>query len=86
MKVLYDDEVDALYVPIQPEFYVHITKEVDEARTVDLDEKDRVVGIEVMGASQRVRLTDLIEPFGLEQFKEAFEQIEQHPFRSRENP
>lgn len=85
MKVLYDDEVDALYVPIMPEFYVHISKEIDEGRVVDYDDKDRVVGIEILGASLKVRLTDLIEPLGLEQFKEAFEQIEQHPFRSREH-
>lgn len=84
MKVLYDDEVDALYVPIQPEFTAHISKEIDEARVVDFDEKERVVGIEIMGASLKVRLTDLIEPLGLEHFKESFEQIENHPFRARQ--
>lgn len=68
MKVRYDGDVDALYVPLRPETPVSRSVVVDANRVVDLDASGDAVGIEVLGASHGLRLTDLTDQYGLGRF------------------
>lgn len=58
MKIEYDRDVDALYIRIQ-EKKVYCTKEVDEGINLDLDEKGRIIGIEIIGAVERYSRKDI---------------------------
>lgn len=58
MKIEYDKEVDALYIRIQ-EKKVARTKEVEEGINLDLDEKGKVIGLEIIGATERYSLEDI---------------------------
>ena len=76
MKVRYDNDVDALYVPLRPETPVSRSVVVDANRVVDLDESGDAVGIEVLGASHGLRLTDLADRYGLGRYTEALLLVE----------
>jgi hypothetical protein len=54
---------------------------VDDDRTVDMDDSDRVVGIEVLGASEGFILQDLVERFSLDAFAEHLKKLEQAKFQ-----
>ncbi len=85
MKVLYDREADALYVPLQKRgTAVHRSVFVDDATTVDLDIRGEPVGIEVLGASHGVRLLNLVERFDLKGYEDVFRGIENHRFHAVE--
>ncbi len=58
MKIEYDKEVDALYIRIQ-EKYVARTQEVSEGINLDFDAEGRLIGLEVLGASERYSLSDI---------------------------
>lgn len=83
MRITYDNEADALYVPVRPGASVARSVIVDDDRVVDIDAEGRAVGIEVLGASHGVHLLDLIARFSLTEFYDAFREIETHPFRAR---
>ena len=76
MKVRYDNEVDALYVPVRQGTPVSRSIAVDVNRVVDLDASGQAVGIEVLGASHGLRLTDLADRYGLAEFAEALLLVE----------
>ena len=79
MRVAYDSEVDALYIPVRPgEIAASIV--VDEDRTVDIDENGSAIGVEVFMASKKVRLHDLTVRFDLHPFSPDFRKIEMHRF------
>lgn len=55
MKVYYDDEVNALYIKLseeQPDGVVEISEDIH----IDTDADNKVVGIEILNASERVDL------------------------------
>jgi len=58
MKIEYDREVDALYIRLQ-EKNVARTVEIDEGLNIDLDEKGKLIGLEVLDAAARYTLTDI---------------------------
>ena len=58
MKIEYDKEVDALYVRLQ-ERYVARTVEIEEGLNLDLDENGKLIGLEVLDATQRYSLADI---------------------------
>ncbi len=58
MKIEYDAEIDALYVRLQ-EKYVDRTIEIEEGLNIDLDENGRLIGLEVLDATERYSLADL---------------------------
>ncbi len=58
MKIEYDKEVDALYIRIQ-EKHVSRTQEVSDGVNLDFDEEGRLIGLEVLGASERYSLSDI---------------------------
>ena len=58
MKIEYDREVDALYVQLQ-EKYVERTIEIEEGINIDLDESGKLIGIEILDATERYSLSDI---------------------------
>jgi uncharacterized protein YuzE len=58
MKIEYDKEVDALYIRIQAKKVLH-TKEIEEGINLDLDEDGKVIGLEIIGITERYKLEDI---------------------------
>lgn len=58
MKIEYDKEVDALYIRIQ-EKEVSRTKELEEGINLDLDDVGKIIGLEIIGATERYNLKDI---------------------------
>ncbi len=58
MKIEYDREVDALYIRLQ-EKYVSRTVEIDEGVNIDFDENGKLIGLEVLDATERYTLADI---------------------------
>ena len=58
MKIEYDKQVDALYIRLQ-EKYVARTLEIEEGLNLDLDEEGKLIGLEVLDATERYTLSDI---------------------------
>jgi len=58
MKIEYDREVDALYIRLQ-ERHVARTLEVEEGVNLDFDENGRLIGLEILDATERYPLADI---------------------------
>jgi len=58
MKIEYDKEVDALYIRLQ-EKHVNRTVEIEEGINIDLDKKGKLIGIEILDATERYSLSDI---------------------------
>jgi len=58
VKIEYDKEVDALYIRLQ-EKYVARTLEIEEGLNLDLDEEGKLIGLEVLDATERYTLSDI---------------------------
>jgi uncharacterized protein YuzE len=58
MKIEYDNQVDAIYIRLQ-EKYVTRTIEIEDGLNIDLDENGKLIGLEVLDATERYALTDL---------------------------
>lgn len=59
MKIEYSKNVDALYIKIR-EAKVVDSMDIEEGVTIDLDEKGHIVGIEILDASEKLELSDLV--------------------------
>lgn len=59
MKIEYDKEADALYIRLR-EAYVEDNIDIEEGITIDLDEKKHMIGIEILDASKKLSLKDLV--------------------------
>lgn len=59
MKIEYDREVDALYIRLK-EASVDDNMDIEEGLTIDLDENRHIVGIEILDASKKLSLKDLV--------------------------
>lgn len=59
MKIEYDKEADALYIQLR-EANVDDNIDIEEGVTIDLDEKKHIVGIEILDASKKLSLKDII--------------------------
>lgn len=59
MRIEYDKEADALYIRLR-EASVDDNIDIEEGVTVDLDEKRHIVGIEILDASKKLSLEDLV--------------------------
>lgn len=60
MKIEYDKEVDALYIRIQEKKVVR-TKEIEEGINLDFDAEGKVIGLEIIGATERYSREDLFK-------------------------
>jgi len=58
MKIEYDKEVDALYIRIQ-EKHVARTRDIEEGVNIDIDDEGKVIGLEIIGATERYSLEDI---------------------------
>ncbi|MDI6632186.1 MAG: DUF2283 domain-containing protein [Thermoanaerobacteraceae bacterium] len=67
MKVYYDDEVDALYLKFGDETPEVI--EISEGVNLDTTSEDKIVGIEILNASQKMDLKTILS-YSLEFEKE----------------
>ena len=59
MRIEYDKEADALYIQLR-EVNVNDNIDIEEGITVDLDENRHVVGIEILNASKKLSLSDMV--------------------------
>ncbi|MDY6769296.1 MAG: DUF2283 domain-containing protein [Candidatus Nanohaloarchaea archaeon] len=60
MKATYDSEADAMYIHVG-EAEVAETEVVDDTTVLDLDEDGTVIGIELLGISQRVSIPEEVD-------------------------
>lgn len=58
MKLYYDEKVDALYLRFDDSVVIE-SEEVKEGIILDYNNKDQVVGIEILGMSKRIPLPEL---------------------------
>lgn len=59
MKIEYDQEADALYIQLrQAEAEDNI--DIEEGVTVDLDKDGHIIGLEILDASERLELSNLV--------------------------
>lgn len=59
MKIEYDKEADALYIQFR-EVHVDDCMDIEEGVTVDLDGERHIVGIEILDASKKLSLKDMV--------------------------
>lgn len=59
MKIEYSKGVDALYIRLR-EAKIVDSRDIEEGVTIDLDEKGHIVGIEILDASERLELSELV--------------------------
>lgn len=60
MKIEYDKEADAVYIYLQQKKSAK-TIELSELVKVDLDEEGKLIGIEVLNATQNYSLSDIFD-------------------------
>ncbi|HHT9113757.1 MAG: DUF2283 domain-containing protein [Planctomycetes bacterium] len=58
MKIEYDIEVDSLYIRIQEKEVSH-TKELEEGINLDMDDEGKIIGLEIIGATEKYNLKDI---------------------------
>jgi uncharacterized protein YuzE len=58
MKISYDAKADALYIKFQDGLAAR-TRKVEEGLLVDVDEKGRLYGIEIIGMKGRIPIPEL---------------------------
>ena len=58
MKIEYDKEVDALYIRIR-EKRIAKTQEIEDALNIDIDEEGKVIGFEILNATQRYSKSEI---------------------------
>ena len=59
MKIEYSKDVDALYIRLR-EAKISDSRDIEEGVTIDLDEKGHIVGIEILDASEKLALSELV--------------------------
>jgi uncharacterized protein YuzE len=80
MRITYDPKVDALDISLHRGASVAKTVCIDERRNVDLDAHGDAIAIEILWASEGVVLDDVVERFGLYEFKDDFRRVSQMTF------
>ena len=58
MKIEYDREVDALYIRVQEKFVAQ-TQEVAEGINLDFDADGKLIGLEILDATERYSPSDI---------------------------
>lgn len=59
MKIEYSKNVDALYIKLR-EAKVADTKDIEEGVTIDMDEHGHIIGLEILDASEKLNISDLV--------------------------
>ena len=71
MNIIYDDKKDLLYIRFEDRAQDVVNKRVSEDVVLDIGEKNRIIGIEIVDASKHVSLESLL-PIKYEIVEEAF--------------
>ena len=58
MKITYDNEIDALYLHFQKGVFSR-NKEVEEGIILDIGKNNKILGIEILDASNRIKPKDM---------------------------
>ncbi len=59
MKITYDAAADAVYLRLSHSGGTVTTKQVDQDILIDFNQRDQVIGIEVLSASKRLKMSEL---------------------------
>ncbi|MBI4686297.1 MAG: DUF2283 domain-containing protein [Nitrospirae bacterium] len=59
MKIEYSKDIDALYIKLR-EAKIADSMDIEEGVTVDLDEKGHIVGLEILDASDKLNISDIV--------------------------
>jgi uncharacterized protein YuzE len=60
MNILYDDKKDLLYIRLDDRTQDVVNKRVSEDVVLDIGERNRIIGIEIIDASRHVSLERLL--------------------------
>jgi len=60
VQILYDDRKDLLYLRLDERTQEVINRRLSDDVVLDLGEDDRIVGIEILYASERINLSELL--------------------------
>ena len=60
MKITYHEKTDLLYIRLDERPQQVTNREVSDDVILDIGDDGRIVGIEILGASQRLRLSELL--------------------------
>jgi uncharacterized protein YuzE len=59
MKIEYSKSVDALYIRLR-EAKIADSMDIEEGVTADLDENGHIVGLEILDASEKLNISELV--------------------------
>ena len=59
MKIEYSKDIDALYIRLR-DAKIADSMDIEEGVTVDLDDKGHVVGLEILDATDKMDLSDIV--------------------------
>lgn len=59
MKIEYSKGIDALYIKLR-DAKVADSRDIEEGVTVDLDDNGHIVGIEILDASEKLNISELV--------------------------
>lgn len=59
MHISYNDKTDLLYIRLDDRKQEVINKRISDDVVIDIDENDKIVGIEIMSASTQIDLENL---------------------------
>lgn len=60
MRIYYDDKADLLYLRLDERKHEIINKRITDDIVLDLGDKDKIIGIEILDASKHVNLEVLL--------------------------
>lgn len=60
MNIVYNDKTDLLYIRLDDKKQEVINRRISEDIVLDIGEKDRIVGIEILDASKHVSLDRIL--------------------------
>ena len=60
MTINYDSKTDLLYIRLDQQKHTLTNRRVNEDVVLDIDEKGKIIGIEIMDASRNIELDSLL--------------------------
>ena len=60
MTINYDSKTDLLYIRLDQQKHTLTNRRVNEDVVLDIDEKGKIIGIEIMDASKNIELDSLL--------------------------
>jgi Uncharacterized conserved small protein len=60
MKIYYDEKADLLYIRFDEEKREIVNKRVTEDIVLDMEDEDKIIGIEILDASKHINLAKVL--------------------------